>query len=124
MIIIWGFKTYVRLLGILTAACGHCGNPAAQRLEQVVRKFTFFWIPLFPISSKHYLTCAFCGVTNEIPKDQVEGLMQYAVVPGAPSAPAGGQPAPQPIAGTPYAQQGYPTQHGYPNQQPGSWPHS
>ena len=49
-IIVWGFKTYVRLLGILTVVCGHCGNPAAQRLEEAVRKFTFFWIPLFPVS--------------------------------------------------------------------------
>ena len=100
-IIVWGFKTYVRLLGILTVVCGHCGNPAAQRLEEAVRKFTFFWIPLFPVSRKHYLTCAYCGVSTQIPKEGVEGLLQHAVVPGTDRPVA----APAVPEGTPYPTQ-------------------
>ena len=92
MIIIWGFTTYARFLGILTVACGHCGNPAAQRFEQVVRKFTFFWIPLFPVSQRHYLTCTFCGASSRIPKDQVDDLLQHAVAPGGSAAPTAGLP--------------------------------
>lgn len=115
MLIIWGVKTTAHVLGVFTMVCSRCGNPAAHRVEKLVRKFTLFWIPLFPVGQRHLLTCAFCGVTQEVPKDQVPGLMNALQTQGTPY-PAPPQPGvpPQgmpprgmpPHYGTPYPGQG------------------
>jgi hypothetical protein len=75
VIIIWGFKTVAHLLGMTTLVCNQCGNPAAHRAEKLIRKFTLFWIPLFTVKERALLTCAFCGVTQEVPKDRVPALL-------------------------------------------------
>ncbi len=66
MLLIWGFRSYVSQLGVLTFLCGRCQNPAAHSIRKVVRKFTLFFIPLFPISTKHYSTCTFCGLSTKV----------------------------------------------------------
>lgn len=75
MILIWGFKGYAKLLGVLTFVCGHCHNPAAQRVNEYIRKFTFFWIPLFTTKKQVVITCAFCGAESLVPKEHVDQLM-------------------------------------------------
>ena len=105
MLIIWGFKTVAQVLGITTMVCGRCGNPAAHRVEKLVRKFTLFWIPLFPIRKQTVITCAFCGVTHEVPKGQVPQLMSALESPVPGQSPDGRSPDGRPGGG-------YPGQHG------------
>lgn len=88
MLVVWGFKTYIRFLGIVTFVCGRCGNPAAQRLEERVRKFTFFWIPLFPVKRQTVATCTFCGRAALVAKEQVAGLLSQITPAAATAAPA------------------------------------
>jgi hypothetical protein len=96
--IIWGFKSYVRFLAIVTLVCGHCRNPSAQRVEEVVRKFTLFFIPLFATKRQNIMTCTFCGASVLIPKEQLDAVLAQAQTPQAgPTAsdtPAGQGPAP------------------------------
>ncbi|MEU5696483.1 zinc-ribbon domain-containing protein [Actinosynnema sp. NPDC020468] len=73
--IIWGYRTKVFVLAMLTLVCGQCGNPAAHALRKNVTKFTLFFIPLFPIGVKHSIQCAFCGVTNRLTKEQAQQLL-------------------------------------------------
>ena len=85
--IIFGSRTTVRLLAMLNFVCGRCGNPSAHRIEERVRKFTLFFIPLFPIGARRtYGTCTYCGLVTEIDKDTRERLVSQSVEPG-PSAP-------------------------------------
>jgi hypothetical protein len=79
--VIWGFKRYVSALAMLTLVCGRCQRPTAHPLRRVVTKFTLFWIPLFPTSTKYVLQCSFCGYTQQVPKEESERLMASA--PGA-----------------------------------------
>jgi hypothetical protein len=80
-VIIFGTRTTVRLLAILNFVCGRCGNPSAHRIEERVRKFTLFFIPLFPIGArKTYGTCTYCGLITEIDKDTRERLLAQAEV--------------------------------------------
>jgi hypothetical protein len=65
--IIWGFRTYVRLLEIVTYTCSRCGYASAHRVLQRVRKFTLFFIPLFPLSTSRVATCTYCGQTTLMP---------------------------------------------------------
>lgn len=65
--IIFGARTTVRLLAILNFVCARCGNPSAHRLEEQIRKFTLFFIPLFPIGRRRtYGTCTYCGLVTEM----------------------------------------------------------
>jgi hypothetical protein len=98
VILIWGFKTYAKLLGIVTLVCGHCQNPAAQRVIQRIRKFTLFWIPLFPVKRQTLMTCTFCGTATALNAEQAAALTsQMATTAAQPPMPAG--QAAQPVDG-------------------------
>ncbi|AXK37271.1 zinc-ribbon domain-containing protein [Streptomyces armeniacus] len=98
-------------LAMLNLLCGFCGNPSAHGLRKHVRKFSLFFIPLFPIApAKHSLQCTFCGAESEITKENAEQLL----------AQGGGQ-GPQPGMGAPQQQGGgnpFAGQQAQPPQQP------
>jgi hypothetical protein len=73
--IIFGTKGYLYQLAILTLVCGHCGNPSAHTLRKRVTKFTLFFVPLFPFSTKFATQCTFCGVEQHISKEQADQLL-------------------------------------------------
>lgn len=75
MLILFGTRSYIHQLAILTLLCGSCGNPAAHTLKKRVTKFTLFFVPLFPISSKYTTQCTFCGADQKITKEQAEQLL-------------------------------------------------
>lgn len=96
--IIWGFRSSVFQIAMMTYLCSRCGNPAAHALRKVVRKFTLFFIPLFPVSTKYSVHCTFCGAGAELTKQQVDDALAQQVPPAppaevqqAPGEPAGGQ---------------------------------
>jgi hypothetical protein len=100
VMIIWGFRQRVLQLAMVTFLCGQCSNPSAHALRKAVNKFTLFFIPLFPISTKYFTQCTFCGCTNRITKEQADQVLAQA--------------APQ--------QQGAPQQYQYPQQPQGQAP--
>lgn len=89
--IIFGTKGYLYQLAILTLVCGRCGNPAAHTLRKRVMKFTLFFVPLFPISTKYQMQCTFCGTEQKITKEQADQLLAQAQAP-AHGSPQQGQP--------------------------------
>jgi hypothetical protein len=76
--IIFGTKGYLYQLAILTLVCGQCGNPAAHTLRKRVTKFTLFFVPLFPLSTKYATQCTFCGAEQKLTKEQAEQLQAQA----------------------------------------------
>jgi hypothetical protein len=98
--IIFGTRSYLYQLAMLTLVCASCGNPAAHTLRKRVVKFTLFFVPLFPVSTKYTTQCTFCGTQHKLPKEQAEQLQ------------AQGDPRPQPqqAAPQPYSQGGNPFQ--------------
>ncbi|MFE4373266.1 zinc-ribbon domain-containing protein [Streptomyces sp. NPDC056835] len=73
--IIFGTKGYLYQLAILTLVCGQCGNPSAHTLRKRVTKFTLFFVPLFPFSTKFATQCTFCGAERQVTKEQADQLM-------------------------------------------------
>jgi hypothetical protein len=73
-VIIFGTKGYLYQLAILTLVCSHCGNPSAHTLKKRVTKFTLFFVPLFPFSTKYMTQCTFCGAEQKLTKEQAEQL--------------------------------------------------
>ncbi|CAL9483819.1 hypothetical protein SUDANB58_03109 [Streptomyces sp. enrichment culture] len=86
--IIFGTKGYLYQLAILTLVCGRCGNPCAHTLRKRVTKFTLFFVPLFPFSTKYSTQCTFCGAEQQVGREQAERLRAQAQ---APDGPAHGQ---------------------------------
>ncbi|MFE0366846.1 zinc-ribbon domain-containing protein [Streptomyces tendae] len=72
--IIFGTKGYLYQLAILTLVCARCGNPAAHTLRKRVTKFTLFFVPLFPFSTKYTTQCTFCGAEQQVTREQTEQL--------------------------------------------------
>jgi hypothetical protein len=92
--IIFGTKGYLYQLAILTLVCGRCGNPSAHTLRKRVTKFTLFFVPLFPISTKYQTQCTFCGAEQKVTKEQATQLEAQAT--GAGAGQPSGQPQQQP----------------------------
>jgi hypothetical protein len=150
MLIIYGWRRTAQVLAVLTLVCQRCSSPAEHVLRRITTKVTLFFIPLFPVSRKHILTCTACNGDNKLTKEQAEQLavsaqpapqQQYVGPPTPPSQPAYGQPQypagpppmrypqqPGPYGGQPGYQQGpppmrqpYPGQPGHPQQ--GGYPY-
>lgn len=75
---IFGWRRDVQRLAVLTLVCGNCGNPAAHVLHKMVTKFTLFFVPLIPLSTKHSLQCTWCGTESSIAAQQVDELLGRA----------------------------------------------
>ena len=109
--IIYGWRRRVAEVAMLTLMCQRCQTPAAHALRRSVTKVTLFYIPLFPISSKYFTQCTFCGATVRIGKEQAQQLQDQQQTWNATQAQQyGGYPAQQAMGGYPaQAQQiGYP----------------
>ena len=108
--IIYGWKTYVRVLAVLQLVCGQCGNASEHVLRRLTRKVTLFWIPLFPIDRKHMLSCSACNKEQRISGSQAKELLATGGAPGpgmpgpgmaAPGMPGPGMPGPAYMSGMP-----------------------
>ncbi|WP_280315893.1 zinc-ribbon domain-containing protein, partial [Nocardia abscessus] len=80
---------------MITLVCGRCGNPAAHALRKLVTKFTLFFIPLIPLSTKHYLECTWCGASSPIAAPPIPD-QQARGAPPPPGPRPGGPPRPPP----------------------------
>jgi hypothetical protein len=77
-VVIFGLRTKVFVLTMLTLLCPRCGNPAAHPLHKAVTKFTLFFVPLFPVKTRYSTQCTFCGHGNRLSNDQATQLLQQA----------------------------------------------
>ncbi|MET9959567.1 zinc-ribbon domain-containing protein [Streptomyces sp. NPDC006326] len=87
--IIFGTAGYLYQLAVLMLTCRHCGNPAAHAVRKYVTKFTLFFVPLFPISTRFVTQCTFCGIEQEVPQEWAE--QSQAQTADAPDGEAYGQ---------------------------------
>ena len=85
--IIFGTRRYVYQLGMVLLVCGRCGNSTAHALRKRVAKFTLFFIPLFPFSTKFSTQCSGCGVQHSLTKEQAAQLQASRQAPQAQSGP-------------------------------------
>jgi hypothetical protein len=98
MLLIFGFRTYVQTLAMLRLACIN-GHTAGHRLARRTRKFTLFFIPLFPVSVKYFTLCTACGEQLKLSKAEAMQLQAQA----ASSAAAAPAPATDPVTPPLYA---------------------
>lgn len=80
MLLIWGFKTFVKQLAVLFAQCGNCGHAGAQVYREHRNKFTFFFIPTFTTSTKYFKQCSFCAAHYRVQRDEVQWAQAQATM--------------------------------------------
>ncbi len=73
--LIFGIRVTSAVLATLVYLCENCGNNAAHHLVKRVRKFTLFFVPLFPVGTKYLDTCTACGRVNQVSKEQAENAV-------------------------------------------------
>ena len=76
--LIFGLGVTEKLLVTLVFICETCGNNAAHHLIKRVRKFSLFFIPLFPVSTKYVDSCTACGRMIGVDPAQAEAAVQQA----------------------------------------------
>lgn len=81
MLIIWGSRSMDKTLGETERSyeCQNCHNVSHYRIFSRKEWFTLFWIPIFPFSSTHYISCPVCNFGKKIKKQ--EALEQLATQP-------------------------------------------
>ena len=70
--LIFGLGVSQVLLTTLVYPCETCGTTAAHHLVKRVRKFSLFFIPLFPVGTRYLDTCIACGRDLEVSREQAE----------------------------------------------------
>jgi uncharacterized Zn finger protein len=71
-VLILGLSVSEDLLSTLVYICESCGNSAAHHLIKRTRRFTLFFIPLFPVGTTYVDSCTACGRVIEVPRDRAE----------------------------------------------------
>ena len=79
MFIIWGSRGMDKTLGETerTYQCQHCNNVSHYKIFRRRNWFTLFWIPIFPFSSKYYISCPICNFGSKLKKqDALDQLVK------------------------------------------------
>ena len=70
--LIFGLSVSEDLMSTLIYACENCGNSAAHHLIKRTRKFSLFFIPLFPVGTTYVDSCTACGRIIAVSRDRAE----------------------------------------------------
>ncbi len=76
MLVIFGFRVYEDVLGVIRYVCETCGHEAAHQVLRRRRRFTLFFIPLFSVGTRYADTCTWCARTRELSQQQAEQVTQ------------------------------------------------
>jgi hypothetical protein len=119
-IFVLGLRSYVRTIAILTLACRQ-GHVSAHRVVKLTRKFTVFFVPLFPVSHRYLSVCSQCGLQLPWDKESAEAAAQQAGLSASatPSPPV--DPVAPPLSGGATLFPGSPTTGLEPPRAPAGW---
>lgn len=92
MLLIFGTRAYLTLLAVVQFVCNNCHVNAAQRVLKQVTKFTLFFIPTFPVSTKYLAECVNCGAATLISQQQADDYVhapqvRFGAAPTMPAVP-------------------------------------
>jgi hypothetical protein len=72
MIIIFGLRRLRKGMGPIMLRCSNCGASPLVLLR-VSTWFALFFIPIIPVSFKHFTACGNCKRVEQVSKEQVDG---------------------------------------------------
>ena len=78
MLLIFGTTLRNRVLVVVNFICQFCGTQANQDVIESATKVSVFFIPLFSISRRYFVTCSNCGGTTPLTKQQATHGIEWA----------------------------------------------
>ena len=81
MFLLFGFRTKVHPLGWVAMVCQVCGQHGSGLLMKEVTKFTLFFVPLFPVRSKHVLECGNCRSAVKVSSAEAHQMLSAGARP-------------------------------------------
>ncbi|MCU1569501.1 MAG: hypothetical protein JWR33_242 [Naasia sp.] len=78
MILLFGTRATVETLAIVSFVCHYCGVAAPQEVYRRVNRFTIFFLPLFRLSTRHFVECSNCAATTALTEEQARNGAAYA----------------------------------------------
>jgi hypothetical protein len=74
MLVIFGFKTTMRILFIRPGTCAHCHVSGPHQVLEQAGKLTFFFIPILTTRRRYYSECLNCGQRTQLSRHQKDML--------------------------------------------------
>ncbi len=78
MILLFGTRLGSTIVAIVSFVCPFCSKDVAQRVVKLVNRFTLFFIPLFPVSTRFVNECTNCGGVTALSREQAENAVAWA----------------------------------------------
>ena len=78
MLLIFGNKISDSIFNVVMFVCGFCGVEASQTVIKRSNRFTLFFIPLFPFSTKYINSCSNCGGETALTVDQARNSLSWS----------------------------------------------
>lgn len=78
MILLIGVTASESVLATVSFVCNYCNTAASQEVYQRVSRFTLFFLPLFPVSTRYYVQCSNCGGTTRLTREQAHHSLDWA----------------------------------------------
>jgi hypothetical protein len=78
MLLIFGTTLRNKVLVVVNFICQFCGTQANQDVIESATKVSVFFIPLFTIGRRYFVTCTNCGGTTPLTKQQATHGIEWA----------------------------------------------
>jgi uncharacterized Zn finger protein len=78
VILLFGTRLSSTVIAIVSFVCPFCSKDAAQRVIRLVNRFTVFFVPLFPVSTRFVNECTNCGGHTAISREQADNAVAWA----------------------------------------------
>ena len=78
MFLLFGTRASQTIINVVTFVCGYCNVNARQNVVKRTNKFTLFFIPLFPFSTRYHNECTNCGGITDLDANQVQRSLEWA----------------------------------------------
>ena len=82
MFLIFGLRTKVDVLGIVSHACAGCGRNGSGQLVRERTRLSLFFVPLIPIRTRYAVYCLDpgCGGRTRVSPDEARRLLATGVL--------------------------------------------
>ncbi|WP_166404702.1 zinc-ribbon domain-containing protein [Labedella endophytica] len=78
MILLFGTRLHTVLVAVVSFVCPFCSKDVPQRVLKLVNRFTLFFVPLFPVSTRFVNECTNCGGITDVSRDQADNAVAWA----------------------------------------------
>jgi uncharacterized Zn finger protein len=78
VILLFGTRLRSTVIALVSFVCPFCSKDVPQRVVKAVNRFTLFFVPLFPVSTRYENECSNCGGVTAISREQADNAIAWA----------------------------------------------